>query len=125
MEHATKTRPPPLDSIAENPALVDTLDHGASVEMMGRLLRAAGPILLRFVAHALQECQARDSQRSTDRLLSVSEIAKRLSRSEVSVYRAFKTGQYPFMMKDGGKVVGSENALERWIGARTKHQTSR
>ena len=29
-----------------------------------------------------------------------------------------KSGRYPFIIKDGGRVVGSADALERWIAAR-------
>ena len=55
-----------------------------------------------------------------DRLLSLKEVAKRMRCSAQTVVRGVKTGQYPFMFKNGQQWVASENGLERWIAARVK-----
>jgi predicted DNA-binding transcriptional regulator AlpA len=90
---------------------------------LSRLLLETLAAYKEWVDHE-QADQVETQRAKGDRLMSVAEIAKRLSRSEVSVYRAFKTGQYPFMMKDGGKLVGSEDGLERWIRNRTKSHSA-
>jgi predicted DNA-binding transcriptional regulator AlpA len=56
---------------------------------------------------------------SRDRLLNAKEIAARLGYAMATVTRAWKSGRYPFMMKDGGRLVGSEDGMERWIKNRT------
>jgi hypothetical protein len=115
----------PLDSIVGDPALVETFDREASVEVLARLLRVAGPVFLRFVAHVLQECQARDSKRSADRLLGTKEICERIGCSMSTLMVGWKAGRYPFMLKDGGRLLGSEDGLERWIKTRIKRQSLR
>ena len=110
------TKAQPLDSIVENPALVETLDHEACIEVLGRLLQAAGPVLARFVT---QECQARDSKPTADRLLTLKEVSERLKRSPKSISQGWRAGRYQFMLKDGAHLVGSEDGLNRWIKVRT------
>ena len=50
-----------------------------------------------------------------DRLLTGSTIANRLGCSLATLMRRANAGKYPFMFKDGGLWVGSEDGLERWI----------
>jgi hypothetical protein len=37
----------------------------------------------------------------------------------------WKAGRYQFMLKDGGRLMGSEDGLTRWIAARVKRQSLR
>ena len=107
-----------LDRLVDDPALADTLDREMSAEVLGRLLRVGGSVLVRFVAHVLQECQARNFK--PDRLLSLKEVSAILKRSPQSISLGWRKGRYPFMLKDGAHLVGSQDGLERWIKNRTQ-----
>lgn len=54
-----------------------------------------------------------------DRLIDVTEVAKRLDVSEAGVYRMFKEGRLPFMLKVGRSLKCSERKLELWIERQT------
>jgi predicted DNA-binding transcriptional regulator AlpA len=82
-------------------------------------------VLARFAGRTLEDHQERDSKHFADRLLSLKQIAERMNCSAQTVTRGVKTGQYPFMFKNGQHWVGSEEGLERWIEARVKRQRMR
>jgi hypothetical protein len=55
----------------------------------------------------------------TDKLLTLKEIAERLGTVESDVIEGWRTGRYSFILKDEGKLIGSEEGLTRWLKARS------
>lgn len=118
-ENAKIAKLPSLDKVIENPALVAGFDETTNREVLEGLLDAIGPVLARFVkdmwAHEVDKVRE-----SGDRLLSREEMAERLHCTVQHISRGWRAGRYPFMLKDGARLVGSEDGLERWIKNRIK-----
>jgi hypothetical protein len=105
--------------VVKDPALVATFDEKTNREVLGPLLEAALLVATRFVKHAMAH-EVEEARKSGDRLLSREEIAERLHCTVQHISRGWRAGRYPFMLKDGARLVGSEDGLERWIKARTR-----
>jgi hypothetical protein len=113
-----------LDKLVENPALIETFDEKTTQDMLETAFKVMSPLLKRFLRDA---CAREDekARRSNDRLLSREEIAERLHCTVQHISRGWRAGRYPFMLKDGARLVGSEEGLERWIKARTRSIATR
>lgn len=61
-----------------------------------------------------------EARKSGDRLLSREEIAERLHCTVQHISRGWRANRFPFLFKDGARLVGSEDGLERWIKNRVK-----
>ncbi len=90
--------------------------------VMAKLLVANNAVMEMWVKDLEEEQLAKQRARG-DRLLGMEEMAERLHCSLASLRRGWKAGRYPFILKDGGRLVGSEDGLERWIAARVKRQS--
>ena len=123
MKETTVARLPLLDKVLEDPTSVDELDEEATTELLGPLLEAALLVATRFVKHAMAR-EVAETRKSGDRLLSREEIAKRLHCTVQHISRGWRAGRYPFMLKDGARLVGSEEGLDRWIKTRTARTRS-
>jgi len=121
-ENAKALRFPLLDKVVENPALVSTFDEKTTTDVLGRFLEGIGPVMARFVKQAMAR-EVAEARESGDRLLNAKEIATRLDCSMQTISRGWRAGRYPFMLKDGARLVGSEDGLERWIKARSHSQS--
>ena len=103
----------------ENPEILATLDEAEIRSIMGTLT------MVNAAAHAkwltvLEAEKAANQITPGDRLLGTKEICERIGCSMTTLMRGWKAGRYPFMLKDGGRLVGSEDGLERWIKNRIK-----
>lgn len=110
--------------VVETPEILATLGEAEIRAVMGTLT------MIVAAAHAkwLMVLEAEKAAKHTpdgDRLLDAKQIAERLGCCVATVWRGWKAGRYPFMFMDGGRVVGSESGLERWIAARAKRQPLR
>jgi hypothetical protein len=85
------------------------------VEKLGELL----PLVREFVRSAVAR-EIAAMNKSGDRLLTLKDVAAILQRSPQSISKGWKAGRYPFMLKDGHHLVGSQDGLDRWIKARVK-----
>jgi|HubBroStandDraft_6_1064221.scaffolds.fasta_scaffold596534_3 predicted DNA-binding transcriptional regulator AlpA len=111
--------------VLQDPASFEDLEPQGKREVLNRLVPVTAAVIAHLLADLHQNLNASQETAQSDRLLPLREIAKRLSCSERTVLRRWDAGLYPFILKDGGRLVGSEKGLERWIEARTKRQTSR
>lgn len=109
---------PVAAKVLETPALVERLDEETNAKVLGDLLDALMPVLRRFVGFAVAR-EIADMHESGDRVLTLKEVAARLKRSPQSISLGWRKGRYPFMLKDGAHLVGSEDGLRRWLKART------
>lgn len=108
----------------ENPEVLATLNEAEIRGVMGTLTLVAAAAHARWLIVLAAE-HASKQIAAGDRLLSAKEIAQRLGCSMATLMRSWKTGRYPFILKDGGRLVGSEDGMERWIKNRTTRQFSR
>jgi len=108
----------------ENPEVLATLGEAEIRGVMGTLTLVAAAAHARWLT-VLETEQATKARAAGDRLLSVKELASRLGCSKATLTRGWKSGQYPFMLKNGGRLVGSAAGLERWIKSRTDRKFSR
>ncbi len=54
-----------------------------------------------------------------DRLLGLKEVARRLGYSERALRFGVRQACYPFVFRNRGRLVGSQEGLERWLKAPT------
>jgi hypothetical protein len=118
-ENAKIARLPVFDKVLEDPTSVEELDEQATTELLGPLLEVALLVASRFAKQAMAS-EVAEARKSGDRLLSREQIAERLHCTVQHISRGWRAGRYPFMLKDGARLVGSEEGLERWIKARTR-----
>jgi predicted DNA-binding transcriptional regulator AlpA len=107
----------------ENPEVLATLGEAEIRSVMGTLTLLAAAAHARWLT--VLETEQASKHASSDRLLSIKEIASRVGCSKATLARGRKSGQYPFILKDGRRLVGSEAGLERWIKSRTDRKFSR
>jgi predicted DNA-binding transcriptional regulator AlpA len=91
---------------------------------MGTLTMFAAAAHVRWLT-VLEAEKAANQIAPGNRLIPMKEVARRLGCSVQTVLRGSKAGRYPFVIRDGGRVVGSESALERWIELRSKRRSLR
>ena len=108
----------------ENPEILATLSEAEIRGVMGTLTLVAAAAHAKWLA-VLETAQTAKQRAQGGRLLGMEEMAERLHCSLPTLQRGWKTGRYPFILKDGGRLVGSEDGLERWIMARVKRQSLR
>jgi predicted DNA-binding transcriptional regulator AlpA len=106
----------------DNPEILATLGEADIRGVLGTLTMVAAAAHAHWLA--VLEAENGAKQRATgDRLLGTKEICKRVGCSMSTLMVGWKKGRYPFMLKDGGRLVGSEDGLERWIKARVKRHS--
>jgi hypothetical protein len=108
----------------ENPEILATLNEAEIRSVMGTLTMIVAAAHAKWLS-VLEAEKAAKHTPTGDRLLDTKEIAARLGCSSTTLLRGWKSGRYSFMIKDGGRLVGSEGSLERWIAARVKRQPLR
>jgi len=108
----------------EDPESFATLGEADTRRVMARLLEVAGVAYRSWVEKSDSEQLAKHRARG-DRLLDTKELKERLGCSRSTLMRGWKSGQYPFILKDGSRLVGSEDGLARWIKNRTDRKFSR
>ena len=106
----------------ENPEILATLGEADIRGVLGTLTMVAAAAHTHWLAVLEAEKAAKQIARG-DRLLGTKEICERIGCSMTTLMRGWKAGRYPFLFKDGGRLVGSEDGLERWIAARVKRQS--
>jgi predicted DNA-binding transcriptional regulator AlpA len=106
----------------ENPEVLATLGEAEIRSVMGTLTLVAAAVYTKWLAAWETERTSKQIAQG-DRLLDLKEIAARLKCSSATLQRGWRAGRYPFIIKDGGRVVGSADGLDRWIAARTKRQS--
>ena len=109
--------------VVETPEILASFSHAETKAVLAVLLTATGAALAKWVSDGERD-QVVNQKASGDSLLDTKEVAKRLGCSVATVMRRWKSGQYPFMLKDGGRLVGSEDGLARWIKARTARRSA-
>jgi predicted DNA-binding transcriptional regulator AlpA len=108
----------------ENPEILATLGEADIRGVIGTLTLVAAAAYAKWLT-VLETEKAAKQVASGDRLLGMEEMAERLHCSKATLHKQWKAGRYPFILKDGGRLVGSEDGLERWIAARLKRQSLR
>ncbi len=108
----------------ENPETLATLGEAEIRGIMGTLTMVTAAAHAKWLTVLEAEKAANQIARG-DRLLGTKEICKRVGCSMSTLMVGWKKGRYPIMLKDGGRLVGSEDGLERWIKARMKRQSLR
>lgn len=108
----------------ERPEILATLGEADIRGVLGTLTMVAAAAHAHWLA-VLEAENAAKQIAPGNRLISMKEVARRLGCSVQTALRGSKAGRYPFIIRDGGRVVGSEGALERWIEARAKRQPVR
>ena len=108
----------------ENPETLATLGEVEIRGVLGTLTMVAAAVHARWLT-VLEAEKAANQIAHGDRLLGTKEICKRVGCSMSTLMVGWKAGRYPFMLKDGGRLMGSEDGLERWIRNRIKHQSLR
>jgi predicted DNA-binding transcriptional regulator AlpA len=106
----------------ENPEILATLGEAEIRGVMGTLTLVAAAVHAKWLSVVEAENAAKQTP-DGDRLLDTKEIAARLGCCVQTLVRGWKAGRYPFILKDGGRLMGSESGLERWIAARVKRQS--
>lgn len=106
----------------ECPEILATLGEADIRGVLGTLTMVAAAAHAHWLA-VLEAEKAANQFAAGDRLLGMKEMCERLGCSEATLQRGWKAGRYPFMLKDGGRLVGSADALERWIAVRVKRQS--
>jgi hypothetical protein len=110
--------------VVENLEVLATLSEAEIRGVLGTLTFVAAAAHAKWLSVVEAEKAALYTP-AGDRLLDTKELASRIGCSMATLMRGWKSGRYPFILKDGGRVIGSANALERWIAARTKRQSLR
>ena len=95
------------------------MDEEANTEVLIQLLGALVPVVRRFVRFAVAR-EIAEMRRDGDRVLTLKEVSAILKRSPQSISLGWRKGRYPFMLKDGAHLVGSQDGLDRWIKARAR-----
>lgn len=101
-----------------SPAIVAECSDGELRELAGKLLPFVGTVLGELLKRQQQE-GVEELKAAGDRLLSLQEIADRMGCSVANLRRGWRAGRYPFILRDGGRMVGSLDGMERWIRAKT------
>lgn len=108
--------------VVENPEILATLGEVEIRGVLGTLTMVAAAAHAKWLVLETERASKQIAQ--GDRLLGTEELRQRLGGLSVwTLQRRAKAGKYPFMFKDGGVWVGSEDGLERWIAARGKRQS--
>jgi hypothetical protein len=106
----------------EEPEILANLSEGDTRRVLVRLLEMLGAVAGKLVEKATTDQIAKQCA-AGDRLLEMEEMMVRLGNvSRATLQRGWRAGRYPFILKDGQRLVGSEDGMERWIGARVKRQ---
>jgi hypothetical protein len=106
----------------ENPEILATLGEVEIKGVLGTLMMVAAAAHAKWLT--ILETEKASKQTSTgDRLLGMKEMCERLNCCPTTLLRGWKSGRYPFLLKDGGRLVGSADALDRWIATRVKRQS--
>ena len=108
---------PVTTKVLETPALIERLDENTTGDVLGQLLETTQRVLRHFIDNAWAR-EVADAHKSGDHLLSLEEVAERLDCLPQTISRGWRAGRYPFMLKDGAHLVGSEDGLRRWLKAR-------
>jgi hypothetical protein len=98
--------------------VIERLDEETNAKVLVEKLGELMPIIRQFVRFAVAR-ELGEMHKSGDRVLTLKEVAAILQRSPQSISRGWRAGRYPFMLKDGAHLVGSQDGLQRWIKART------
>lgn len=106
----------------EDPETLATLSEAEIRGVMCALTMVAAAAHAKWLT-VLEAERASKQIAAGDRLLGMKEMAERLDCGVTTLLRGWKSGRYPFMFKDGGRLVGSADALDRWIAARVKRQS--
>ena len=106
----------------ECPEILATLGEADIRGVLGTLTMVAAAAHAHWLA-VLEAERASNQNAPGDRLLSMKQVAERLGCSPATLSRGSKSGRYPFIIKDGRRVVSSADALERWIAVRVKRQS--
>jgi hypothetical protein len=110
----------------ENPEILATLSEAEIRGVMGTLTMVAAAAHAKWVTVLEAEKKAAKQIAAGDRLLEMEEMMVRLGNvSRATLQRGWRAGRYPFILKDGQRLVGSEDGMERWIAARVKRQPLR
>jgi thioredoxin-like negative regulator of GroEL len=89
-------------------ALSDSADAAQAIRQTKRGLRALADYIEQIkLAKVLVD--------PNDRLISLTEIAKMLHRSTRTVRQQYRDARFPFVFRDGARLVGSEAGLLRWF----------
>jgi hypothetical protein len=107
----------------EDPKTLTTLNERDTRRVMARLLEVAGMAHLKWAEKSDRE-QLAKHRAAGDRVFDTKELCERLGCSYATLMRSWKTGRYPFILKDGDRLVGSEEGLERWVKNWVKNRTS-
>jgi hypothetical protein len=107
----------------EEPEILADLSEGDTKKVLAKLLKATGEALAKWVEDG-QRDQIAKQRAAGDRLLEMEEMMVRLGNvSRATLQRGWRAGRYPFILKDGQRLVGSEDGMERWIKARASRQS--
>lgn len=106
----------------EDPETLATLSEAEIRGVMGALTMVAAAAHAKWLT-VLEAERASKQRAKGDRLLDTKEMCERIGCSVTTLQRGAKAGRYPFMFKNGGVWVGSEDGLERWIATRVKRQS--
>lgn len=107
----------------DEPHTLAHLSVSENRKVLLKLLVATGAALAKWVSDAEAD-QIEQLRARGDRLLDTKEMAARIGCSIATLQRGWKSGRYRFMLKDGGRLVGSEYGLERWIKNRTNRRSA-
>ena len=105
-------------SAIENPATIAESSDSDLKELARKLLPFVGMVMGELLARQQGE-GVEELKKAGDRLLSLQEIAERMGCSIANLRRGWRAGRYPFILRDGGRMVGSLDGMERWIRAKT------
>ena len=105
---------PELTDLVADPIKAALLPAEAIPAMLGELERLKATLWARltFLANAGQG----QTGAAGDRLLTVTEAARKLGKSKDALYR--HAGKYPFTVRDGRNLRFSEAGIERYIRQR-------
>jgi predicted DNA-binding transcriptional regulator AlpA len=106
----------------ESPEILATLSESELRGVMGTLTMVGAAAHAKWLS-VLETERASNQIARGDRLLGTKEMCERIGCSMSTLMTGWKKGRYPFMLKDGGRLVGSEDGLERWIKARTNRRS--
>jgi hypothetical protein len=105
---------PTLDAIAADPSTVATLPSDAVKALLAKCAVAQGVLLGRLLEPERDVAEA--NTLAGDRLLSIQQTAERLGCSADHLYR--HKSRFPFMVRQGRRVLFSEHGLGRYIERR-------
>jgi hypothetical protein len=109
-------------NVVENPEMIEALNPAETAAAFLKLLGITERLRAKFNADA-QARQVVIQRGEGDRLLDSSELMERLKCSEQTLQRALKARRWPFIWKEGGRILGSQRGLEQWIKRHSQRAT--